>query len=172
MVQGEVYAEEPYPNILYAQDGGTYTISGKSFLTIGGAYSVDKPYRLLYKHFFLSHYVNAFWQVACSLGGFDVTLEQYAVYGVDVYRRVSTVGDFNFAYVVDNAVNGQSRKQIRTALPWREERIQQAGIAPAAISRFRRVHNAIENIAEQVEQNLPGLDIVVVDIGIGITVNR
>ena len=60
---------------------------------------------LLYKHFFLSHYVNAFWQVACSLGGFDVTLEQYAVYGVDVYRRVSTVGDFNFAYVVDNAVN-------------------------------------------------------------------
>ena len=74
--------------------------------------------------------------------------------------------------IVDNAVNGQSRKQIRTALPWREERIQQAGIAPAAISRFRRVHNAIENIAEQVEQNLPGLDIVVVDIGIGITVNR
>lgn len=51
MVQGQVYAEEPYPNILYAQDGGTYTISGKSFLTIGGAYSVDKPYRLLYKHF-------------------------------------------------------------------------------------------------------------------------
>lgn len=35
-----------YPNIWYFQDGKEYKIQNHSFLTIGGAYSVDKEYRL------------------------------------------------------------------------------------------------------------------------------
>ena len=44
---GKVYYEEEFPNILFALDGEIYNINGKSILTIGGAYSVDKDYRLL-----------------------------------------------------------------------------------------------------------------------------
>ena len=44
---GTVYYEEEFPNILFAKDGEIYNINGKSILVIGGAYSVDKEYRLL-----------------------------------------------------------------------------------------------------------------------------
>ena len=42
----EVYLDIRYPNIWYTQDGGEYEIIGKKILTIGGAYSVDKFYRI------------------------------------------------------------------------------------------------------------------------------
>lgn len=45
-IHGEVYFEEEYPNILYFKDGGNYIINGLRVLVIGGAYSVDKFYRL------------------------------------------------------------------------------------------------------------------------------
>ena len=45
--EGECYYEELYPNILYAKDGGVYRYKGDRILTIGGAYSVDKYYRLM-----------------------------------------------------------------------------------------------------------------------------
>lgn len=45
-VDGEVYIEDELPLIRYFVDGGEYTIAGKSVLVIGGAYSVDKYYRL------------------------------------------------------------------------------------------------------------------------------
>lgn len=45
-VGGKVYMEEKFPNIRYFVDGGEYTIDGKAVLVIGGAYSVDKYYRL------------------------------------------------------------------------------------------------------------------------------
>ena len=45
-VKGYVMLEPDYPNIKYFEDGGTYEIEGKSVLVIGGAYSVDKWYRL------------------------------------------------------------------------------------------------------------------------------
>ena len=43
---GMVRYEEEFPNILFARDGDIYTIEGMSYLVIGGAYSVDKHYRL------------------------------------------------------------------------------------------------------------------------------
>lgn len=43
-----VYAEPDYPNLLFAKDGEIYTMRGKRVLAIGGAYSVDKEYRLSY----------------------------------------------------------------------------------------------------------------------------
>lgn len=45
-VKGEVYCEAEFPNIRYFVDGGEYEIAGWSTLVIGGAYSVDKEYRL------------------------------------------------------------------------------------------------------------------------------
>lgn len=45
-VGGKVYMEGKFPLIRYFVDGGEYTIDGKSMLVIGGAYSVDKYYRL------------------------------------------------------------------------------------------------------------------------------
>lgn len=45
IICGDVYVDPQYPHILYAMDGGEYTINGKSTLVVGGAYSVDKYYR-------------------------------------------------------------------------------------------------------------------------------
>lgn len=48
---GKAYAEEKYPNLVFAKDGEVYqfqTADGiKTCMAIGGAYSVDKEYRLL-----------------------------------------------------------------------------------------------------------------------------
>ena len=43
---GIVYYEEDYPNILFAKDGEIYNFNNKKVLVIGGAYSVDKYFRL------------------------------------------------------------------------------------------------------------------------------
>lgn len=43
---GRVLYEEDFPNILFPVDGDIFEISGKKCLVIGGAYSVDKLYRL------------------------------------------------------------------------------------------------------------------------------
>ena len=44
--EGQVYYEEEYPKILFAIDGETYDFNGKKAIAIGGAYSVDKFYRI------------------------------------------------------------------------------------------------------------------------------
>lgn len=41
-----IYVEEEFPDLLFAGDGNSYLINGKSILTIGGAYSIDKKYRI------------------------------------------------------------------------------------------------------------------------------
>lgn len=46
-VGGMVYMEEEYPLIRYFVDGGEYIIDNKKVLVVGGAYSVDKHYRLM-----------------------------------------------------------------------------------------------------------------------------
>ena len=43
---GQVYIEKSYPNIIFAKDAEIYDIEGKKTLVIGGAYSIDKDYRL------------------------------------------------------------------------------------------------------------------------------
>lgn len=43
---GMVYWEADYPNILFAKDGEIYDLGGKKCIAIGGAYSIDKDYRL------------------------------------------------------------------------------------------------------------------------------
>lgn len=43
---GLVWYEEEYPNILFAKDGEIFDLDGLKHLVIGGAYSVDKFYRL------------------------------------------------------------------------------------------------------------------------------
>ena len=48
MFGGKVFIEKDYPNLIFAKDGEEYIIDGKTILVIGGAYSVDKEYRLMY----------------------------------------------------------------------------------------------------------------------------
>ncbi len=43
---GKVYMEDAYPNLLFAVDGEIYDLDGIRTIAIGGAYSVDKMYRL------------------------------------------------------------------------------------------------------------------------------
>ena len=43
---GLVYYEKEYPNILFSIDGEIYNFNGNKTISIGGAYSVDKQYRL------------------------------------------------------------------------------------------------------------------------------
>ena len=46
MFGGKVYIEEEFPNLIFAKDGEMYNIDGNRVLVIGGAYSVDKGYRI------------------------------------------------------------------------------------------------------------------------------
>lgn len=43
---GKVWTQNEYPNLLFAKDGEIFTIGGLRYIVIGGAYSVDKEYRL------------------------------------------------------------------------------------------------------------------------------
>lgn len=43
---GIVYIEPEFPNLLFAKDGEIYELNGRRVLVIGGAYSIDKYYRL------------------------------------------------------------------------------------------------------------------------------
>ena len=44
---GIVYYEEKYPNILFAKDAQIYDFNNNKTLVIGGAYSIDKNFRLI-----------------------------------------------------------------------------------------------------------------------------
>ena len=43
---GTVWYEEEYPSVLFARDGEIYDLEGLRHIAIGGAYSVDKCYRI------------------------------------------------------------------------------------------------------------------------------
>lgn len=43
---GKGWLQPEYPNLVFAKDGEIYTMNGLQYLIIGGAYSVDKYYRL------------------------------------------------------------------------------------------------------------------------------
>ena len=43
---GTVYYQSGYENILFAKDGEIYDFEGRKYIVIGGAYSIDKEYRL------------------------------------------------------------------------------------------------------------------------------
>lgn len=43
---GRIFYEEDFPTLMFADDGQIYRLNGRDYLVIGGAYSVDKKYRL------------------------------------------------------------------------------------------------------------------------------
>lgn len=45
---GDVYRQKEFPRLLFAKDGEVYCINGVRYLAIGGAYSVDKFWRILH----------------------------------------------------------------------------------------------------------------------------
>lgn len=44
---GQVWVQDAYPNLLFAKDGEIFSLNGLNYIVIGGAYSVDKYYRLM-----------------------------------------------------------------------------------------------------------------------------
>lgn len=44
---GSVYIEPDFPSLVFAKDGEIYELAGKRCIVIGGAYSIDKRYRLV-----------------------------------------------------------------------------------------------------------------------------
>jgi len=44
---GVAYVEDAFPNLLFARDGEVYDLDGRQAIAIGGAYSVDKNFRLM-----------------------------------------------------------------------------------------------------------------------------
>lgn len=44
---GKVWIDEKYPNVLFAKDGEIFDFNGYKCIVLGGAYSVDKYYRLM-----------------------------------------------------------------------------------------------------------------------------
>lgn len=55
LLNGDVYQQSEYSNILYALDGGEYSFNSNSILTIGGAYSIDKDYRIAQHWYWNEH---------------------------------------------------------------------------------------------------------------------
>lgn len=47
---GMVWGQEQYPNLLFPRDGDIFEIGNYRYLVIGGAYSVDKFYRLAHNY--------------------------------------------------------------------------------------------------------------------------
>ena len=47
---GKVFMELEYPNILFAKDAEIYDFASNSVMVIGGAYTIDKEYHLMYGH--------------------------------------------------------------------------------------------------------------------------
>lgn len=45
-IDGWFWVEENFPRLLFCDNFGAYTIGDKSFYVVGGAYSVDKDYRI------------------------------------------------------------------------------------------------------------------------------
>ena len=42
-----MYIEDAYPHLYFAKDGEVFDLEGRKAIVLGGAYSVDKPYRLM-----------------------------------------------------------------------------------------------------------------------------
>ena len=47
---GTVYCEKEFPNIIFAKDGEVYDFNRMSVIAVGGAYSIDKKYRIDHGH--------------------------------------------------------------------------------------------------------------------------
>ena len=47
MFNGKVFIENDYPNLIFLKDGEIYNINNKKVLVIGGAYSIDKQFRII-----------------------------------------------------------------------------------------------------------------------------
>lgn len=47
---GKVWRQPEFPNLIFAKDGEIYDLDGKKVIVLGGAYSVDKYYRLAHDY--------------------------------------------------------------------------------------------------------------------------
>lgn len=75
-VKGLVWMEEDFPRIRYFRDWGVYTIDGLRTLVIGGAYSVDKHYRLSQgRKWFENEQLNEAERAGCALATYGCSFD-------------------------------------------------------------------------------------------------
>ena len=101
---GKVWVEEAYPNILFAKDGEIYDIAGMKTIVIGGAYSVDKFYRLSKGYNWFedeqTSVYKGYKQDKIEMRGDRAEMSDFPLYlntvagGLD--RRDQTIGGFSF----------------------------------------------------------------------------
>lgn len=78
---GSAWRQKRYPNLYFAIDGETYLLGGKTCMAIGGAYSVDKPYRLaIGKRWFSDEQLFDYEKV-----NIDIRLEWHHANKIDVF---------------------------------------------------------------------------------------
>lgn len=82
---GKVWVQKEYPKLLFAKDGEVFNIEGLRYLVIGGAYSVDKYYRLARGYGWWadeqpSAEIRADVERAVAAGNFDVILSHTCPY--------------------------------------------------------------------------------------------
>ena len=46
----KAYVQPEFPSLVFAKDGEIYDLNGKKTVVLGGAYSVDKPFRIRYRY--------------------------------------------------------------------------------------------------------------------------
>ena len=94
-VHGVVYCEPEYPNIRYFLDHGLYDINNYSCYVIGGAYSVDKYWRL--SRFNMTEETN----ISKSTGWFaneQLTKEEMYEANKELYKFTSTGKTIDFVF--------------------------------------------------------------------------
>lgn len=104
---GIVYIEEKYPNIIFAKDGEVYDLFGIKTLVLGGAYSVDKWYRIKSGYnWFPNEQISAeernrIYEKVKQLGSIDMVLSHTCPYQ---WRPTDLFLDFIDQNSVDNTM--------------------------------------------------------------------
>lgn len=79
MFGNKVYVQEEYPNLIFLEDGCDYLIDGKRCLVLGGAYSVDKKFRIEGKTWFANEQLSQrerriIWKKVIAQRRYDIVL--------------------------------------------------------------------------------------------------
>lgn len=150
-VHGEVYVQDEYPRIRYFKDWGEYNIEGISILAVGGAYSVDKYYRLTWGHsWFVDEQLTEVERDEClewaTHKNFDVVLTHTCPYDWRPVDKFLPSVDQN---TVDNTMEKFLRK-LRERIGWsvwawghyHDDRIEQ----PFAEMYYREFENLFDMV--------------------------
>lgn len=108
-----VWYEEEYPNIVFAKDGEVYDFDGKKCMVIGGAYSVDKYWRLY--GYFINNFLDIPIDIIDSLidiiNGVNIPTENR----IKLDNFINTI-DVNFGWFKDEQPSDNIKRFVESQL--------------------------------------------------------